>query len=403
MMDHPQAPRPLPLHLAMQNLTYLSSLVALPHLNDGSISWSPALKKRAGDLVNELNGIDPDVFRQAVEQEIEHRITAFATGVERFKSMTRNDDLPPLPVVWAAGTTSVKHAAAAGPPIILVPSLINRARILDLQSRRSLTRYLAGMGLNVYLVDWDAPGDIEKHFTLDDYVDRLSEIVKFVGEETAKPPCLVGYCMGGLLTLALAHRASSPLGGLALLATPWDFHAVQASATMALRASLPILEATIDAMGDLPVDVLQAMFTSLDPCGTIRKYRAFAAAAGDSDAAKGFVVLEDWLNDGVPLSGPVAKECLRDWYCDNVTLAGTWRNGGMAVDPGSVGLPTLLVIPSNDTIVPPASALALAERMPNAKVHVADAGHIGMVAGSKAERELYEPLSAFLLQCSKNR
>ena len=34
--------------------------------------------------------------------------------------------------------------------------------------------------------------------------------------------------------------------------------------------------------------------------------------------ARDFVALEDWLNDGVPLALPVARECLGGWYGDNV-------------------------------------------------------------------------------------
>ena len=40
------------------------------------------------------------------------------------------------------------------PPVVLVPSLINRAYILDLESDRSMVASLAGMNHPVYLVDW---------------------------------------------------------------------------------------------------------------------------------------------------------------------------------------------------------------------------------------------------------
>ena len=36
---------------------------------------------------------------------------------------------------------------------------------------------------------------------------------------------LIGYCLGGLLAPGLAAVAQRDLAGLALLATPWDFHA----------------------------------------------------------------------------------------------------------------------------------------------------------------------------------
>ena len=42
-------------------------------------------------------------------------------------------------------------------------------------------------------------------------------------------------------------------------------------------------------------------------------------------AARRFVVLEDWLNDGVPLAAPVAREVLSGWYGANTPAAGAWR------------------------------------------------------------------------------
>ncbi len=110
----------------------------------------------------------------------------------------------------------------------------------------------------------------------------------------------------------------------------------------------------------------------------------------DSDAAKRFVVLEDWLNDGVPLAGPVARECLFGWYQDNTPMKEQWRVGGAAVDPGQIQCPVLAVIPERDRIVPPASAHALADRVPGADVQSVALGHIGMMTSGRAAQEVYE-------------
>jgi len=44
-----------------------------------------------------------------------------------------------------------------------------------------------------------------------------------------------------------------------------------------------------------------------------------------------------------------------------------------------------------------ASALALAARIPHATLHRPPAGHIGMVAGARAETGLWEPLLGWFL------
>ena len=62
----------------------------------------------------------------------------------------------------------------------------------------------------------------------------------------------------------------------------------------------------------LPVDALQALFNGLNPGLANSKFRDLANVRANSRKFANFVALEDWLNDGVPLAGPVARECLFD-------------------------------------------------------------------------------------------
>ncbi len=152
----------------------------------------------------------------------------------------------------------------------------------------------------------------------------------------------------------------------------------------------------MQATGTLPVDAIQTLFSGLDPWGIPRKFRAFARLDQSSPRAALFVALEDWLNDGVPLAAPVARETLGGWYGANSPARLAWRVAGAVVDPAEARLPAFLAIPHRDRIVPPASARSLAARLPGARVHEAEAGHIGMAAGSAAESALWRPLLAWL-------
>src|SRR3546814_13126895 len=88
----------------------------------------------------------------------------------------------------------------------------------------------------------------------------------------------------------------------------------------------------------------------LDPQLVVRKFLAFGRLDAASRKAEEFVALEDWLNDGVPLAAPVARECLGRWYGDNATARGQWRPAGCQVDPTQSTLPTLCVIPAQERI-----------------------------------------------------
>ena len=62
----------------------------------------------------------------------------------------------------------------------------------------------------------------------------------------------------------------------------------------------------------MPVDLLQSFFAALDPLAHARQIPPLRPSIDpDGDQAAKFVALEDWLNDGVGLAAPVARECLQ--------------------------------------------------------------------------------------------
>jgi polyhydroxyalkanoate synthase len=163
-----------------------------------------------------------------------------------------------------------------------------------------------------------------------------------------------------------------------------------------LTTMRPILEGLFTTYGEAPFDLLQTLFASIDPALVGRKFRKFAALDPNSDEAHRFVMLEDWLNDPVPLAADVARQCLFDWYGVNTPARGLWQVGGATIDPARVQCPSLALIPSRDRIVPPESAEALARALPNADVRKLPLGHIGMMASSRAAEVTYAPLIAWL-------
>jgi polyhydroxyalkanoate synthase len=207
----------------------------------------------------------------------------------------------------------------------------------------------------------------------------------------------MGYCMGGLLGLALALRRQKDVAALVLLATPWDFHAGDAASYAGLLGALAIpVTAGFAALGEVPTDILQCLFAVADPSLAERKFTRFARQDPASAEAIRFVATEDWLNDGVPLAVAVARECLAGWYGENLPARGEWRVAGRPVVPERFAKRALVVQPARDRIVPPASAAALAERLPDAVLLTPALGHIGIVVGGSAEADVWEPVASFL-------
>jgi polyhydroxyalkanoate synthase len=394
-----QGPRPLPLHLAAATLAWTSSLAALPLLRSGSLAWKGELRERADSLAAELARTKPEEFAAAVAAEAAGRLAAFLDGLAGYRRHAYRRRLGQVAVLWREGSTRLLdyRTDGKGLPVLVVPSLINRAYILDLAEGRSFMRFLAGAGFRPFLVDWDAPGETERSFSLDDYIaGRLSRALDQLRKATGAKPVVLGYCMGGLLALSLACLREPDLAGLALLATPWDFHAERPEQARLLGALVPALEPLLECLGELPVDAIQALFASLDPSLALRKFLDFARLDPASERARQFVALEDWLNDGVPMAAAVARECLAGWYGENRTGRGQWRIAGKPVDPMRLAMPALAVIPDQDRIVPPGSALALARALPKVQVLRPPTGHIGMMAGGRAESEVWRPVASWL-------
>ena len=327
------------------------------------------------------------------------RARGFMTGVTQYRDHPVRRGVEATPVIWRSGTTSLRDYApdAVGAvPVLVVPSLINRFTILDLEPDHSFILFLKAQGFRPLVVDWDMPSESEKSFGLNDYVmQRLMPALRIASVD--QPAHIAGYCMGGALTLAMAALAPHRVRSLTLLATPWDFHA----GYDAMGQDGATLESKLDVFlkGNefLPVEVLQSVFTAFQPLHAFRKFSRFAGYDPSSAEARRFVLTEDWLNDGVPLTIPAARECFGDWFARNVTARNKWKIGGMTIDPRKVMTPSYVVVPGKDRIVPPQSAMPLAQALPHAVRHEPMMGHIGIMSSPKAVHQVWKPLVAWLV------
>lgn len=326
-----------------------------------------------------------------------HEYSLLVEGIAAYRKSSFFRVVPKSPAVWSQGSAQLFKYAEQGPKILFVPSLINRAYILDLLEERSLMRYLASRGLAPYLLDWGWPDEEEKHFTITDYcLHRLLPAINAL----EGPVVLVGYCMGGVLALAAALRCQSKtpekIKALALFATPWDFHATEPALAQRVGQTLTNLEPFLRLSGTLPVDALNALFALVNPDGVAEKFKSFARQDQTSERAKIFVAIEDWLADGVPLAAPVARETLSAWYVANAPARLAWRVADMLVDPRSLNVPSFCAIPTWDRLVPAPSARGLALNLPDCRIIEPMAGHIGMVVGADAKTRLWEPFVNWL-------
>jgi len=316
------------------------------------------------ELVREVSERDPDLARAAL------------AGLRAYEEMADRDRPAPRPEIARVAGATLRDHGGSGPPALLVPSLINPPRILDLDNEVSLTAAVARMGRRALLLDWGG-ADERVGLSVSGHIEQLLlPLLREVGE----PVALIGYCLGG--TMAIAAASLIPVERLVTIAAPWNFSAYPEPSNRALADMWAHAEPAAKQLGALPMEVLQAAFWSLDPERTVRKFAEFGRLNPVSAEAQRFVELEEWANEGEPLPYPAAKELIEDLFGKNLPGSDEW------IGSDRLTVPALHLTAEHDRIAPAATA-------PAGEKVVIPSGHVGMIVGSARER-LHEALAAFV-------
>jgi len=314
--------------------------------------------------VREVSEHDPELARSAL---------AGLRAYEQAPMRVRHQPRPELARIRGA---ALRDHGGNGPPVLLVPSLINPPRILDLDQEVSLTQAIAGMGYRALLLDWGEARE-RRELTVSAHIEQLLiPLLRSIGE----PVTLIGYCLGGTMAIAAANLA--PVERVVTIAAPWHFANYPQTSRNALLDMWNHSRTAAQQLGALPMEVLQAAFWSLDPERTVRKFAEFGRIDQTSADARRFVELEEWANEGEPLPYPAAKELIEDLFGRDLAGSDEW------IGSDKLSVPALHLAAEHDRIAPAATAPA-GERI------AIPSGHVGMIVGS-SRHQLHEALRKFL-------
>ncbi len=396
----------MPLHLMHAMLPWLVSKTVCALSNSASPGLNashpltrmfkeklpPQLVKTTDEMQAMFQNLAADPqFAQAVLDETQKRGVELLKGVYRYHTTPFTRDVAEPTCVMAVGNARLLDYGGDGIPLLLIPSLINRYYILDLTKKLSFTRHLSASGFRVFVVDWGVPGEKELHYNCALYVTEvLVHMAEWVHSRVRRKLLLGGYCMGGLLALALAQTRPDLVAALGLLATPWDF-TVPDFPRIACPNKAITLEQYIAASDRVPAETLHMFFHSVNPLSFQSKLREFASMEADDPATHEFLAIEHWVNDGVPMTRGAARDCLIEWIQCNAPANGKWYVGGQPVQPERISVPCFAAVPQGDTIVPSDCALPLTQRLKRCKVIQPPCGHVGMLVGRRRRAGVWEP------------
>lgn len=310
----------------------------------------------------------------------------------------------PKDVVWTHRKTTLyryrsterKHAV----PILLVFALINRPMIFDLRPGNSFVEFLLDAGYDVFMLDWGELGDEDSDMGLENYVcDELTWAVRETCRVSgAKEITLIGWCIGAALSaMYAALNPDGPVRNLVLLTMPVDTDQ-STYTTWVGRDSFDIDH--VAAEGNIAGAAVDWANKLMKPVGNYitTNRRLFEQVQSGKVNRVGHQAMAKWVADNPPFSGRAFREWITWMYKENRLVRGRMELRGRRVDLGKIHQSCLVITAGADHIAPPHSTIPFLSMTASDDIEHFDrpGGHIGLIAGSKAKREIWPDIVAWL-------
>jgi polyhydroxyalkanoate synthase len=300
---------------------------------------------------------------------------------------------------------SRRPARADRAPILLIPPLAAPATCFDLQRGCSLVEHLTSLGYPTYVVDYGPISFGDRALGLEHWVEDVLPTAIAVAHEDAgdRPVQLVGWCLGGILTLlTVASDQSLPVASVALVAAPFDFTQVRLAAPLRQISRLTgggLESALYRALGGAPAPLVSRAFqlTSIDryltkPLWVLRNLQHREAIA-HSEA------IDRYMANMLAYPGRTFGQLYHRFFRVNDLADGVVDLGDHEIELAAVRQPVLVVAGDADVLAPAAAVRAVVDLLPNAAsvdYELISGSHLGVLTGRGAEATTWRHLDDFL-------
>jgi polyhydroxyalkanoate synthase len=126
--------------------------------------------------------------------------------------------------------------------------------------------------------------------------------------------------------------------------------------------------------------------------------RLFQGILDGQDSRVAYQSMAKWVADNPPFPGRAYREWITWMYKENRLVSGRLRLRGERVELSAIEQNLLVVTAGADHIAPPGGTMPLLDLVSSEDVTHLDrpGGHIGLMAGSKAKREIWPELAEWL-------
>ena len=301
-------------------------------------------------------------------------------------------------------------------PLLLVPPLGVIADTFDLMPERSLVRYMAARGFKVYMIDWGTPTRAHARLRLQDYADRMMNqaIEAVLKHSGAKQVSLMGWCMGGLLSLMQAGlKRDARIANIVTVASPIDTR--QGSGVIAgmgriintpaklMRKVSDFRLLNVDPQKmHIPGWMTTLMFKMTDPIGSVTTYWDLLMGLWDREFVETHSTTADYLNNMLAYPAGVMQDMFVRVTVDNKLAKGEIRLGSKVSRFANIHAPLYVFAGEGDALVSPSTARAIIDLVSSTdkRFEVAPGGHMGVILGSKARENVWKSSADWLAERS---
>ena len=360
----------------------------------------PSKLSRADDDSNFLQNAGTQI-QAMVDRTIQRNIK----GLNYLISSKPDVGLTPKDVLIERGTMRLYHYHPMADevyriPILLVMATTNKSYIFDLAPGQSMVEYLLKAGYDVFVLDWEEPKPEERGLTLSDYTqDFIPSAIRRITEETGEPDVsVIGYCMGGVLSLIYAAtHPDGPLRNLICMTTPVNWKEMGLFHAWTDERHFDV-DHLVDTLGNVPGDMLFTSFDMLRPANRPAGRIQLWDNMWNDQFVASYRLFDRWSQEMLPLAGEYYRQTTKEVMWRNKLFTGDLVIDGKSADLGNVKVPIMHAIAKHDHIVPFAASQPLLEKVGSTEKEkvVLKGGHVSLIAGPNAVRRLWPQIDNWL-------
>jgi polyhydroxyalkanoate synthase len=291
-------------------------------------------------------------------------------------------------------------------PVLLVPPLAAPATCFDLRRGNSMVEHFTSLGYPTYVVDYGPISFDDRALGLEHWVDEVlpSAAGAVLWDADADYVHVVGWCLGGIMSLLSVADERIPAASVSLVASPFDFAQVRLMRPVRQIADLTsgaLGTALYRALGGAPAALVGAGFrlTSIDRYLT--RPLVLASRLDDGDFLAQDEAVERLMRSMLAYPGRTFGQLYHRFFRVNELSGGRLKLSYREIDLRNVRAPVLAVAGVADVLAPRAAVHhvgSLLRQAPDVRLETAPGGHLGVLTGRSAEATTWRYVDEFMLE-----